>query len=75
MTRLAMFGLLATLPAAALCGPAWGQTTTTNSTGSVGCAAITQAECAWRRRAESPSGVISMCACNDGSWFPHSGQR
>jgi hypothetical protein len=43
MTRLAILGLLATLPVAALCGPAWGQTTTTNSTGSVGCAAITQA--------------------------------
>jgi hypothetical protein len=43
MTRFAMLGLLATLPAAAFCGPAWGQTTTTNSTGSVGCAAITQA--------------------------------
>jgi hypothetical protein len=33
----------ALVPAAILCAPAWPQTSTTNSTGSVGCAAITQA--------------------------------
>jgi hypothetical protein len=43
MTKFVFFGLLTAIPLAALCGPASGQTTITNSTGSVGCAAITQA--------------------------------
>ena len=53
MTTLkpATLALLAALPAAGLCGPAWGQTptgvsagdVTTTGTGSVGCTAITQA--------------------------------
>ena len=44
MPRLAALGLLALIPAAALSGPAWGQTmTTTTTTGSVGCTAVTQA--------------------------------
>jgi hypothetical protein len=43
MKRLSALVLCAALPVATLCSPAWSQTTTTNSTGSVGCAAITQA--------------------------------
>ena len=44
MRRLAGLAFIAALPIASLCGPAWGQnTTTTNSSGSVGCTAITQA--------------------------------
>ena len=43
MTRLATLALFAALPALTLCEPAWCQTTTTTTTGSVGCTAITQA--------------------------------
>jgi hypothetical protein len=43
MTRLATLALCAALPAVALCSPAMSQTTTTTTTGSVGCTAITQA--------------------------------
>jgi hypothetical protein len=43
MTRLAALALCAALPAATLSAPAWSQTTTTTTTGSVGCTAITQA--------------------------------
>jgi hypothetical protein len=43
MTRLAALALCATLPAVSLCSPAWSQTTTSATTGSVGCTAITQA--------------------------------
>lgn len=43
MPRLATFALLAGLPVTALCGPVLAQTTTANSTGSAGCAAVVQA--------------------------------
>jgi hypothetical protein len=43
MTRLTTLALCAALPAVALCSPAMSQTTTTTTTGSVGCTAITQA--------------------------------
>ena len=42
MSRFASLGVL-TLLTAGVCGPVFGQTTTTTTTGSVGCAAITQA--------------------------------
>jgi hypothetical protein len=43
MTRRAASAFCAALTAASLASPAWSQTTTTTTTGSVGCAAITQA--------------------------------
>lgn len=43
MSQRATLCLVALIPAALVCGPAWSQVSTTNSTGSVGCAAITQA--------------------------------
>jgi hypothetical protein len=43
MTRLAALALCAALPAVSLYSPAWSQTTTLATTGSVGCTAITQA--------------------------------
>jgi hypothetical protein len=43
MTRRAASAFCAALTAASLVSPAWSQTTTTTTTGSVGCAAITQA--------------------------------
>ncbi len=42
MTRFVILGLLATVPIAAICAPARGQTTITTTTGSVGCTAINQ---------------------------------
>lgn len=42
MRRLAALGLLVLIPAAAVSGPAWGQTVTT-TTGSIGCTAVAQA--------------------------------
>jgi hypothetical protein len=43
MTRLATLALCVALPAVTLCSRAMSQTTTTTTTGSVGCTAITQA--------------------------------
>ena len=43
MTRMTTYALLAGLPLAAVCAPAWAQTTPTTGQGSVGCTAIIQA--------------------------------